>query len=112
MNRDPCPRFLMCRPTHFGVLYAINPWMKPQEWQPRETALAAQAERQWEGLRHALLARGAEIELVPAVEQLPDLVFTANAAVVLDRKALLARFRHPERQAEEPHFRARFRALN
>ena len=32
---------------------------------------------------------------------LPDLVFTANAAVVLDGKALLARFRHPERQGEE-----------
>jgi N-dimethylarginine dimethylaminohydrolase len=38
-------------------------------------------------------------------------VFTANAAVVLDRKALLARFRHPQRQAEEPHFRAMFHAL-
>jgi len=31
---------------------------------------------------------------------MPDLVFTANAAVVLDGTALLARFRHGERQAE------------
>ena len=38
-------------------------------------------------------------------------MFTANAAVVLDRKALLARFRHPERQAEQPVFAAGFRAL-
>jgi UDP-N-acetylmuramyl pentapeptide synthase len=38
-------------------------------------------------------------------------VFTANAAVVLDRKVLLARFRHPERQAEETHFEAAFRRL-
>jgi N-dimethylarginine dimethylaminohydrolase len=111
MNGNSRPRFLMCRPTHFGVLYAINPWMKPQDWQPHETKLAAQAQRQWTGLRRALLARGAEIELVPAVERLPDLVFTANAAVVLDGKALLARFRHPERQPEEPHFRAAFGAL-
>jgi N-dimethylarginine dimethylaminohydrolase len=50
---------------------------------------------------------GAAIELVPPVQGLPDLVFTANAAVVLDRTALLARFRHPE----EPHFEAAFRAL-
>ena len=42
---------------------------------------------------------------------LPDLVFTANAAVVLDRQALLARFRHPERQREEAHFEAAFRSL-
>jgi N-dimethylarginine dimethylaminohydrolase len=62
--------------------------MKPQDWQPHETVLAAQAQRQWAGLRRALLARGAEIDLVPPVERLPDLVFTANAAVVLDGKAL------------------------
>jgi N-dimethylarginine dimethylaminohydrolase len=111
MNRNSRPRFLMCRPTHFGVLYAINPWMKPQDWQPHETMLAAQAQRQWAGLHRALFTRGAEIDLVPEVERLPDLVFTANAAVVLDGKALLARFRHPERQAEEPHFGAMFHAL-
>src|SRR5262249_12342302 len=105
------PHFLMCRPTHFGVLYTINPWMKPEDWQPHETVLAAQAQRQWAGLRRALLAHGAEIELVPPVERLPDLVFTANAAVVLDGKALLARFRYPERQPEEPRFRAAFDAL-
>ena len=52
----------------------------------------------------ALLASGAEIELVKATPDLPDLVFTANAAVVLDRKALLARFRHAERRREEPVF--------
>ena len=38
-------------------------------------------------------------------------MFTANAAVVLDGKALLARFRHPERQSEQPVFAAGFRAL-
>jgi N-dimethylarginine dimethylaminohydrolase len=48
---------------------------------------------------------------VPPVPGLPDLVFTANAAVVLDGKALLARFRHPQRRREEPHYEASFRAL-
>jgi N-dimethylarginine dimethylaminohydrolase len=38
-------------------------------------------------------------------------VFTANAAIVLDGKALLARFRYPERQGEEPIFGAALRAL-
>jgi N-dimethylarginine dimethylaminohydrolase len=38
-------------------------------------------------------------------------VFTANAAVVLDRKVVLTRFRHGERQGEEPVFAALFRTL-
>ena len=54
---------------------------------------------------------GASIEFVPAVAGVPDLVFTANAAVVLDRKALLARFRYPQRREEEGHYKAAFRAL-
>jgi N-dimethylarginine dimethylaminohydrolase len=58
-----------------------------------------------------LLKLGASIELVPAVPGVPDLVFTANAAVVLDGRALLARLRHPERQKEEIYFEAAFRAL-
>jgi len=39
-------------------------------------------------------------------------VFTANAAVVLNRKASLARFFHPERRREQPVISARFRALH
>jgi N-dimethylarginine dimethylaminohydrolase len=101
----------MCRPDHFAVTYAINPWMDPESWARRNRALAAAARRQWEGLYHALRDEGAEIELVPPLPGLPDLVFTANSAVVLDGKALLARFRHPERRAEEPQFEAAFRRL-
>ena len=33
-----------------------------------------------------------------------DLVFTANAGVVVGRRALVSRFRYPERQREEAHF--------
>src|SRR5207245_5050244 len=68
--------------------------------------------QEWAALHQTLCELGAAIELVPPVQGLPDLVFTANAAVVLDRTALLARFRHPERQREEPHFDAAFRALH
>ena len=105
------PRFLMCRPSHFAVTYAINPWMDPDTWARDGRALGAAAWRQWAGLHQTLCDLGAAIELVPPVPGLPDLVFTANSAVVLDRTALLARFRHPERRPEEPHFAATFRAL-
>ena len=36
---------------------------------------------------------------------LPDMVFTANAGLVLGREVVLSRFFHPERQGEEPHFK-------
>jgi N-dimethylarginine dimethylaminohydrolase len=105
------PRFLMCPPRHFAVTYRINPWMDPDAWTNGADALHATAERQWQALHRALLAQGAAIEIVAPAPELPDLVFTANAAVVLDGKALLARFRHPERRREEPLFAAGFRAL-
>jgi len=104
-------RFLMCRPDHFGVDYVINPWMNPQSWARDSKTLVDASRREWAALHRALAGLGAAIELVPPVPHLPDLVFTANAAVVLDRKALLARFRHPERRGEEEPFEAGFRAL-
>jgi N-dimethylarginine dimethylaminohydrolase len=104
-------RFLMCRPEHFAVRYRINPWMDPKRWARDDRALGVAAQTQWSRLNSALSELGASVELVPPVAGLPDLVFTANAAVVLDRTALLARFRHPERQREEPHFAAVFDML-
>ena len=104
-------RLLMCPPDHFGVRYAINPWMDPPSWTRNDQALTAASHHEWRTLRDTLVGLGASIELVPPAASVPDLVFTANAAVVLDRKALLARFRYPERQKEEVHFETTFRAL-
>src|SRR5262249_7694308 len=110
MLMDCSARFLMCRPEHFAVSYTINPWMNPKRW-ARDASAHAAAEREWAALHGKLVELGAAIELVPPAPGLPDLVFTANAAVVLDRQALLARFRHPQRQREEEHFEAVFRSL-
>jgi N-dimethylarginine dimethylaminohydrolase len=105
------PHILMCSPRHFAVTYSINPWMNPQAWADRGGNLRADAERQWADLRQALVDAGAVVEIVEAVPDLPDLVFTANAAVVLDGKAVLSRFRHRERRNEEPIFATAFAAL-
>jgi N-dimethylarginine dimethylaminohydrolase len=104
-------RFLMCRPDYFAVDYAINPWMNPKSWARESEILVDASRREWVALHRALVGLGAAIELVPPAPHLPDLVFTANAAVVLDRKAVLARFRHPERRGEEEPFESGFRAL-
>jgi N-dimethylarginine dimethylaminohydrolase len=109
------PRLLMCAPAHFAVRYSINPWMDPVAWAEAAArdggAVHAKGERQWTALHAALVAAGAVIETVLPVDDLPDLVFTANAAVVLNGTALLARFRYPERQGEEPVFARAFEAL-
>ncbi len=111
MSSPEKTRFLMCAPDHFGVAYKINPWMDPNSWMRSDRALAAASRAEWAALHRTLLALGAEIDLVPPALGVPDLVFTANAAVVLGGVALLARFRHPQRRREEEHFEAVFRSL-
>jgi N-dimethylarginine dimethylaminohydrolase len=101
----------MCEPTHFAVSYRINPWMDPPSWAQQDGALSIASKREWAELCRNLNGLGGSIELVPAAPGVPDLVFTANAAVVLNGIALLGRFRHPERQREEVHNWAAFEAL-
>jgi N-dimethylarginine dimethylaminohydrolase len=88
--------FLMCPPTEFDVTYAINPWMDPGRPVDRDLAI-----RQWTGLRAAYEALGHTVEVAPPEPGLPDMVYAANAALVLDGIALLARFHHPQRRGEE-----------
>ena len=52
-------RYLMCRPEHFTVSYAINPWMDVTRGADRDLAV-----RQWETLRQTYLALGHEVELI------------------------------------------------
>jgi N-dimethylarginine dimethylaminohydrolase len=94
-------RFLMCPPPHFGVHYVINPWMEGQ----LHATDGPLAFSQWAQL-HGILDQYAKVALLPAVPGLPDLVFTANAAVIHRQRAILSNFRYPERQAEAPHFAA------
>ncbi|MFF4380772.1 dimethylargininase [Kitasatospora sp. NPDC001547] len=97
-------RYLMCRPTHFTVDYAINPWMDPS--QPTDTALAL---RQWEQLYWTYRRLGHTVELIDPVPGLPDMVYTANGATVLGGRALVASFRHPQRAAESQAYQRWFR---
>jgi N-dimethylarginine dimethylaminohydrolase len=46
---------------------------------------------------------GARVLLMQPVAGLPDLVFTANAALIHRQNAVLAQFRHAQRQGEESH---------
>ena len=87
--------FLMCPPVHYAVDYSINPWMRPDE--PVDPARAM---RQWEALRAGLTRLGHTVDLLAPVPGLPDMVFAANGATVVDGRVLVAAFRHPERAGE------------
>jgi N-dimethylarginine dimethylaminohydrolase len=96
-------RYLMCRPTHFAVEYAINPWMDPAA--PVDTDLAVS---QWETLAKTYRDLGHTVEEIEPVPGLPDMVFAANGATVIDGIALSAEFRYPQRAAEAPAYLAWF----
>ncbi len=93
-------RILMCSPDHYDVDYVINPWMEGNiHKSSRDRAV-----EQWQKLHH-ILKDHAIVDLVKPQEGWPDMVFTANAGLVLDNTVVLSRFYHKERQGEEPHFK-------
>jgi N-dimethylarginine dimethylaminohydrolase len=61
------------------------------------------ANNQWEAL-YAAISQVAEVKLLDPVENLPDLVFTANAGIVCSDIAIVSRFAKVERQKEEPYY--------
>jgi N-dimethylarginine dimethylaminohydrolase len=95
----------MCPPDYYGIEYEINPWMSRSRQADRE--LAAE---QWRDLHATLAGLGVEVSLLAPIERLPDLVFTANAALIYRQRAILSHFRHRQRQGEEPICAAWFEA--
>src|SRR5262245_16505020 len=98
------PTILMCPPDYYGIEYEINPWMSRQRQSD-----PARARQQWATLMQLLESAGAKIELLSPQPGLPDMVFTANAALIYRSLAVMARFRHPERQGEVTHDEAALR---
>ncbi|MGW7367731.1 dimethylargininase [Streptomyces sp. NPDC054841] len=96
-------RYLVCPPEHFDVRYAINPWMTSEE--PVDSSLAR---KQWDGLVSLYRSLGHSVETVEPVAELPDMVFAANSALVLDGKVFGAVFHAAERRPEADHYRAWF----
>ena len=94
------PHILMCPPDFYGIHYEINPWMDMTRQAEHAVAVG-----QWQSLYQQISDAGANVSLLAPVEGLPDLVFTANAAMIYRRQALISRFRHRQRQGEEPYNR-------
>jgi N-dimethylarginine dimethylaminohydrolase len=65
---------------------------------------------QWATLRDTYLQLGHRVDLLEPVPGLPDMVYAANGATVVDGRVLGARFRHLQRAAEAAAHLAWFRA--
>ena len=83
------------RRRFFAVEYAINPWMDTST--PVDAHLAM---NQWESLRQTYKELGHTVELVEPVAGLPDMVYAANGGLLVNGKAVVARFAYPQRAGE------------
>lgn len=93
----PETRALVADPAHFDVKWVINPHMQ------LGSVDTDRARGQWQSLVDALSAAGMRVEVVPPVEGLCDLVFTANQSLPLrdgTGRVLLARMMAAVRQPE------------
>ncbi|MFG2681103.1 dimethylargininase [Streptomyces sp. NPDC048392] len=97
-------RFLVCEPRHFAVQYAINPWMSTGR--PVDVIRALD---QWRALVDTYRAHGHTVDTVEPVPGLPDMVFAANCAVVVEGRVFGSLFHAPERRPESVPFEAWFK---
>jgi N-dimethylarginine dimethylaminohydrolase len=88
-------RLLLCAPDHYAVRYEINPWMNLTVEVDHALAM-----RQWWALRDLLSELGCELFLIQPQPDWPDMVFTANAGLVIGTRLVRANFRHAERAGE------------
>lgn len=96
-------KILVCDPSYYEINYEINPWMNK--------SINAEKNRsfeQWALLIDKLKRLGADVVNVDPVENLPDMVFTANAGVLLSKSILLSNFKFKERQQEKQYFKKWF----
>ena len=90
------PHILMCPPDYYGIEYEINPWMSRLRQADHDLAV-----QQWNRLNSVVRDAGARVSTLLPQRGLPDLVFTANAALICGQRAILANFRHEQRQPEQ-----------
>ncbi|WP_328773157.1 dimethylargininase [Streptomyces sp. NBC_00286] len=96
--------FLVCEPRHFAVQYAINPWMH------EDTQVDVDLARgQWAELIRAYRAHGHTVDSVEPVAGLPDMVFAANSALVVQGRVFGSLFHAPQRRPESTAYETWFK---
>jgi N-dimethylarginine dimethylaminohydrolase len=85
----------MCRPEHFRVEYAINPWMDVDAPLDLDLALA-----QWDDLAATIERAGARVERIGQLPETPDMVYAMNYGLVDGDHVAITSFRYDERRPE------------
>lgn len=93
----------MCRPDFYDVVYEINPWMDTKNKPNKKLA-----KKQWETVYKTYLNLGVDVHLIQQVQDLPDMVFTANGGIVKNNMFVSGNYRYPERKGEEKYFQKWF----
>jgi N-dimethylarginine dimethylaminohydrolase len=93
-------RYVMVRPDHFRVDYAINPYMDLDNQPDPQRAMA-----QWVDLVSTIERAGGTVEVVPQRPDAPDMVYAMNLGLGLVRPdgrshVVMSHMRHAERRME------------
>ena len=96
---------LMCRPDFFRIAYQINPYMDTSA-QPDEAALSSE----YAAIVAAHEAAGRTLRFIDPDPAWPDMVYTANVALVRGKKAVMAHL--PAERAGEVDLAAAWLKVN
>jgi N-dimethylarginine dimethylaminohydrolase len=93
-------RYVMVRPDHFRIEYAINPYMDPADQPDPRRALA-----QWVDLVATLERVGGRVEVLEQREDAPDMVYAMNLGLGVvrpdgARHVVMSHMRYAERRME------------
>lgn len=96
--------FLLCKPEFYAINYQINPWMDIKNGVSKDKVV-----EQWSSLESKIKELGANVKLIKEQSGLPDMVFTANAGLILKNgNVFISHFKYPERSSEEYFFQEWF----
>ena len=87
--------YLMCRPEHFRVDYAINPWMDVDAPVDQDRAI-----EQWDRLAETIEAAGARVERIAQLPEAPDMVYAMNYGLIDGDHVVVSSFRYEQRRPE------------
>lgn len=99
-------KVLLCRPLFYNVSYSINPWMIPGSVDLNK------AQDQWERLVEVYQGLDVEVSVIDQKQNLPDMVFATDQAIVYNKIALLSNFRYKERRGENVPYSDWFKRNN
>lgn len=97
----------MCEVSNFNVNYIINPWMNDNVG----TVVSNLAHKQWNDLVNLIKSYSKVNILSSSIESLPDLVFTANSGICLNKNFITSCFSNIERKPESNIYANYFKKL-